>query len=129
MGKFLIPPDLSPGVYRAGIGFFIPGQEITLPDAASVEGEGVSLRYVPLDAEALALQEATRKVLLKRREDYIKAYEKAPGFVAPPEVMKLKKIGGDDAPAKPAASDKLTVKQAAEKDGKPDALTGRAADK
>jgi hypothetical protein len=52
--KFLVPPEMAPGVYRQGVGLFGPGSVLELPDAASKPGDVISARLVPLDEEAAA---------------------------------------------------------------------------
>lgn len=47
--RFRVPEEMSPGVYRHTVGFFEPGKVLTLPDDASVEGEIVSSKLIPLD--------------------------------------------------------------------------------
>lgn len=98
--QFLIPSEMAPGVYRAGVGFFEPGQVLTLPDAASKEGDVLPSKLVPLDKDAHA-------ALVKQHG------------------AKAKPIGGVPAPKPKAKDDALTVAQAAERHGG----GGRAADK
>ncbi len=50
--KYRVSPEQSPGVYRAGVGFFGPGDVLTLPDAASVKGEVYSAKLIPLDEDS-----------------------------------------------------------------------------
>lgn len=59
MPKYLIPNEMAPGVYREGVGFFMPGEVITLPDLASKPGDAVSASLKAMDAEALAYQKAS----------------------------------------------------------------------
>jgi hypothetical protein len=56
--RYLVPPEMGPGVYRQDVGFYRPGDELALPDAASVEGEVYPPKLVPLDA-------ASRDILLR----------------------------------------------------------------
>lgn len=66
MARFLIPPEMAPGVYRAGVGFFIPGQELVLPDDASKDDDVPSPKLLPLDEDALEwLQESHPKLKAK----------------------------------------------------------------
>lgn len=52
MPKFVVPADMSPGVFRHGVGFFRPGSTIVLPDAASKPGEKPSIKLVPAELAA-----------------------------------------------------------------------------
>jgi hypothetical protein len=54
MAKYLVGPPLYPGIFRAGIGFFKPGDVIELPDAASKPSDVPSRHLIPLDPEAAA---------------------------------------------------------------------------
>jgi hypothetical protein len=138
MPKFLIPVEMFPGVYRHGVGFFRPGDEIELPDAASQEGDVVSLRLVPLDDDAHALLLANAKAQVERerqvlaellppkkltpgREKQILAQVKS----IPADVLKAK---AEAAGAKPK-KDTLTIQEAAAGAGLNTASSGRAADK
>ena len=117
MYRYRVPPELSPGVYRAGVGFFQPGQVLTLPDGASTKDEVPNAALIPLD-------EASREYLIKGQERATAARRKA---VA--EAEERKKQGAEiqmpvikpvesAAPKRPDAEEKLTVKQVAERHGR-----------
>jgi hypothetical protein len=101
---FQIPTELAPGAYRHEVGFFAPGETVSLPDAA---GDLPDLRYVPLDAAAYA------RLVELYGADKVKA-KHGDAFKAPAPAEEPKKV-----------DETLTVSQAAEKHGK----SGRAADK
>jgi hypothetical protein len=76
--KFQVSADLAPGVYRAGVAFYVPGDVFSLPDAASPKGEDgkslmepVSLKLIPMDHEA-------REFMVKQRSDLLAKDPKHP---------------------------------------------------
>lgn len=50
--RFKVPGDLEAGVFRAGVGHYMPGESFVLPDAASKPNEKPNSRLEPLDEEA-----------------------------------------------------------------------------
>lgn len=57
--RFTVPSELSPGVFRAGVGFFAPGETVRLPDENSArykkqtgEEEKWPWRLVPQNEES-----------------------------------------------------------------------------
>lgn len=50
--QFYVTAEAAPGVARAGVGFFVPGQVLELPDGASRPGDKVSMRLQPVNIEA-----------------------------------------------------------------------------
>jgi hypothetical protein len=57
MPKYLVTPQMYPGVYRADAGFFRPGEVVTLN-----AGEIPSKNFEPMDAEAQAAIEKAHKI-------------------------------------------------------------------
>lgn len=94
MAKFLVTPEMGPGVFRQGIGFFAPGSIVTLPDSASTKTEKPSIKYQPLDQEA--------------HDMLVKAWPKQKGDIKPLEAY---------VPEQPKADERLTILELAKKHG------------
>lgn len=72
---FEVTPEQAPGVQRAGVGLFRPGQRFWLPDKASKPGDLVPTLSKPLNkaaekaiAEALAAKESNRQAAEERAQ-------------------------------------------------------------
>jgi hypothetical protein len=88
VAKFLVTAEMYPGAYRAGVGFFGPGEVLELPDAASKPGDKVSARLQPLDDEAVAMLAKDHPELAKDK--------KLKALAAPePKSKKLEEPKGD----------------------------------
>lgn len=113
--EYMVPPELAPGVYRHGVGFFTPGDVLTLPDAASKDGDVPHVGLIPLDKESHAELVATQKSLPDKTLPSGKVVQH------PLKKLKIKPVLGSDAKveAKPSKGD-------AKVEAKPQ---GRAADK
>jgi hypothetical protein len=57
MPKFIVPADLHPGVFVAGVGTFRVGATITVPSDEPLP----SLKLIPTDKDGVAMLEAGKK--------------------------------------------------------------------
>ena len=135
MPRFLVTPEMYPGMPRLGIGFFRPGDVITLPDACSRPGDGVPLALLPLDKDA-------HELLLETARRVIEVTERRLAKMSPPQKMseaekeailaRVKSVPEDPdaAAAKPTTRDEgVTMRQFAEGKASPMPAKGRAADR
>lgn len=115
--RYRIPPELSPGVYRAGVGFFQPGQVITLPDGASTKDEVPNSQLIPLDeASREYLVQAQKRATEARRRAVAEAAERKKEVAIQEPVIKPVEAA---APKGEPADEQLTVKQVAKRHGRP----------
>jgi hypothetical protein len=104
MARYRVPAEIEAGVYRAGVGHYMPGDELVLPDAASKPDEKPSAKLEPLDEEADAAlvkahPELAKAGKLKRLGDQPKAPKASKGE-AKAEAAKAEKAGVDKTPEK-----------------------------
>lgn len=93
MPRFEVPPDYHPGMNRASVGFFTPGDVIELPDEASKtapdgEIEPIPLRMIPLDEEGYQLLVVSKERVKKMRAEAKEAAKTVKQDPALPEIRK-----------------------------------------
>lgn len=107
MPKFLVPHEIHPGVFRQGVGFFPPGSEIELPDAASSKGDVPSAKLIPKDEAGRqwlqSIHDAAHVRAVERLEAAKKAKEAGAGVlpratIGPPMSALPEQDTGDTGP-------------------------------
>ncbi len=117
--KFEVSTELSPGVYRAGVGIFRPGETLELPDVASKEGDVISANLIPLSAEAFVFQLESQKNE-EARKALIEKHKNSPGGLALQAKAKGPEAAKAEADQAKALAAKATEVEAAKAEAKPE---------